>query len=144
MACTLCPLAILAILVLASVAATTATAARRRVSWWFDVAENSTVDAANAAAIREHRDAFSVVMPYNAAITLDGNVSHWWADEAGVAAWNDPLQALGVPVLPYLVDTSNSTQMRLVFANSIAVVADAVAIAARFHFQGWFIDYEDE
>jgi hypothetical protein len=34
---------------------------QRSISWWFDVAENATVDAANAATVRAHR-----VMPYNA------------------------------------------------------------------------------
>jgi len=40
-------------------AATTA----RQVSWWFDVAENATVDMLNVAAIRSHRSVFSKVMP---------------------------------------------------------------------------------
>ena len=108
----------------------------RRISWWFDVAENATTDALNAAAIKAHRDVFSRVMPYNAGVLLDGNVSRWWGHDAEVAAWNGPLQALGVPVLPYLVDTSNSTQMHLVYANQTAVVRDAVAIAEHYGFQG--------
>ena len=114
------------------------------ISWWFDVAENSTVDAMNAATIRQHRGVFSRVMPYNAAVLLDGNVSSWWGHDAAIQAWNQPLQQMHVPVLPYLIDTSNSTQMHLVYKNSTAVVADAVAIALHYGFQGWFIDYEDE
>ena len=114
-----------------------------KVSWWFDVAENATVDALNAATIKAHRGVFSRVMPYNARIPLDGNVSLWWED-AEVQQWNGPLQALGVDVLPYLIDVDNSTQMHLVYQNSTAVVADAVAIAQHYGFQGWFIDYEDE
>merc|ERR1711865_311859 len=81
-----------------------------KVSWWFDVAENITVDAMNAATIKAHREVFSRVMPYNARIPLDGNVSLWWQD-AQVQQWNGPLQALGVDVLPYLIDVDNSTQM---------------------------------
>ena len=119
-------------------------ATNRSVSWWFDVAENPKTDAANAKAIADHRAAFSRVMPYNAKVTLDGNVSNWWGHDDDVAAWNAPLQKLGVPVLPYLIDTSNATQMHLVYANSTAVVADAVAVAEHYGFQGWFIDYEDE
>jgi len=116
----------------------------RSISWWFDVAENTTVDAANAATIAAHRGVFTRVMPYNARVPLDGNVSLWWGHDADVAAWNDPLQALGVPVLPYLIDVDNSTQMHAVYANASAVVADAVALAQHYGFQGWFIDYEDE
>ena len=156
----------------AQLVAARAAATNRSVSWWFDVAENQKTDAANAKAIADHRAAFSRVMPYNAKVTLDGNVSNWWGHDDDVAAWNaplqqlgvrsgagwhahsrcasftnafqEPLQKLGVPVLPYLVDTSNATEMHLVYANSTAVVADAVAIAEHYGFQGWFIDYEDE
>ena len=117
---------------------------KRSISWWFDVAENVTVDALNVAAIKEHRALFSRVMPYNARVELDGNVSRWWGNDAAVAAWNAPLQALNVSVLPYLIDIDNSTQMHMVYANSSAVVADAVQIALHYGFQGWFIDYEDE
>lgn len=116
----------------------------RRISWWFDVAGNVTVDAANAAAIRAHRSVFSRVMPYNANIPLDGNVSYWWSDEQSVRGWVQPLQDLGVPVLPYLLDIDNATQMHLVYSNASKVVEDSVAIALHFGFQGWFIDYEDE
>ena len=35
----------------------------RQVSWWFDVAENATVDMLNVAAIGKHRSVFSKVMP---------------------------------------------------------------------------------
>jgi hypothetical protein len=128
----------------AQLVAARAAATNRSVSWWFDVAENQKTDAANAKAIADHRAAFSRVMPYNAKVTLDGNVSNWWGHDDDVAAWNAPLQKLGVPVLPYLIDTSNATEMHLVYANSTAVVADAVAIAEHYGFQGWFIDYEDE
>lgn len=116
----------------------------KKISWWFDVAENATVDSMNAAAIRAHRSVFSRVMPYNAAIALDGNVSKWWGNDEAVGRWNGPLQQMAVPVLPYLVDVDNSTQMHLVYKNSTAVVKDAVAIALHYGFQGWFIDYEDE
>ena len=128
----------------AQLVAARAAATNRSVSWWFDVAENQKTDAANAKAIADHRAAFSRVMPYNAKVTLDGNVSNWWGHDDDVAAWNAPLQKLGVPVLPYLIDTSNATEMHLVYANSTAAVADAVAIAEHYGFQGWFIDYEDE
>jgi hypothetical protein len=83
-------------------------------------------------------------MPYNAKVSLDGNISLWWGNDAAVSAWNQPLQKMGVPVLPYLIDVDNSTQMHMVYANSSAVVADAVAVALHYGFQGWFIDYEDE
>ena len=79
---------------------------------------------------------------YNSRIALDGNVSYWWGNDAAVTGWNAPLQRLGVPVLPYLIDVDNSTQMHMVYSNSTAVVADAVAIAKHYGFQGWFIDYE--
>ena len=65
----------------------------RTVSWWFDVAENATVDAMNVAAIAAHRDVFSRVMPYNARVALDGNVSRWWNDDK-IATWNQPLHLL--------------------------------------------------
>ena len=58
----------------------------RSISWWFDVAENTTVDAANAATIAAHRGVFTRVMPYNARVPLDGNVSLWWGHDADVAA----------------------------------------------------------
>mmetsp|Transcript_15382 Transcript_15382/g.34387 ORF Transcript_15382/g.34387 Transcript_15382/m.34387 type:complete len:311 (-) Transcript_15382:255-1187(-) len=122
----------------------TASSSQRSISWWFDVAEDATVDAANAATIKSHRSVFTRVMPYNAKVRLDGNVSLWWGHDDDVAAWNGPLQALGVPVLPYLIDIDNSTQMHAVYDNTSAVVADAVAIAQHYGFQGWFIDYEDE
>jgi hypothetical protein len=121
-----------------------AIAAQRQVSWWFDVAENATIDAMNAEAIRSHRGVFSRVMPYNAKIPLDGNVSLWWGHDADIKAWNEPLQQMGVPVLPYLVDIDNSTQMHLVYKNSSEFIADAVEIALHYNFQGFFIDYEDE
>ena len=69
-------------------------------------------------------------------------MSNWWGNDAAVAAWNGPIQRLGVPVLPYLIDVDNSTQMHMVYDNSTAVVADAVAIAKHYGFSGWFIDYE--
>ena len=116
----------------------------RSISWWYDVGESSTTDVANIEAIRTHRKVFSRVMPYNSKIKLDGNISLWWDHDKDVAEWNAPLQEMGVPTLPYLIDTSNSTQMHLVYANATAVVQDAVAIAKHYNFQGWFIDYEDE
>ena len=76
----------------------------------------------NAETIRSHRRVFSRVMPYNAKIKLDGNVSLWWGHDADVRAWNEPLQKMGVPVLPYLVDIDNSTQMHLVYENSSAIL----------------------
>ena len=69
-------------------------------------------------------------------------MSNWWGNDAAVAAWNGPIQRLGVPVLPYLIAVDNSTQMHMVYDNSTAVVADAVAIAKHYGFSGWFIDYE--
>jgi len=111
---------------------------------WYDVAENITVDELNIKTIQAHTKVFSRVSPYTHTHALDGNVSKWWGNDAAVAKWNAPLQDMGVLVLPYLIDTSNSTQMHLIYANSTAVVADAVQIAQHYNFQGWFIDYEDE
>ena len=125
-------------------AAAAAAAADRKVSWWFDVGDSEKQDAGNLAAIAAHTSVFSRAMPYNSKVTLNGNVSLWWGHDSDVGAWNTPLQKMGVPVLPYLIDTSNSTEMHLVYANTSAVVADAVAIAEHYGFQGWFIDYEDE
>jgi len=130
-------------LFLLALGAASAAATDRKISWWFDVAESTKTDAGNIAAIANHTHLFSRVMPYNGNLTLNGNVSLWW-EESGVDAWNKPLQKLGVPVLPYLIDTSNSTEMHLVYDNTTKVVADAVAIAEHYGFQGWFIDYEDE
>lgn len=99
----------------------------------------------NIETIKMHRQAFSRVSPYfGAVVTLNGNATNWWGHDEAVAKWNKPLQQMGVPVLPYLIDTSNSTEMHLVYANSTAFAADAVKIAEHYGFQGWFIDYEDE
>lgn len=117
----------------------------RMVSWWYDFGENATVDKLNIATIKEHRNVFSRVSPYYGTVGLDGNVSSWWGRDAEIATWNKPLLDIGgIAVLPYLIDTSNSTQMHLVYENSTAVVADAVKIAQHYGFAGWFIDYEDE
>ena len=83
-------------------------------------------------------------MPYNAGIKLDGNVRNWWGHDDDIQAWNQPLQEMGADVLPYTIDIDNSTMMQMVYANSTAIIADAVAIALHYGFQGWFIDYEDE
>jgi len=110
------------------------------------VAESDTVDAANAAYIRGHQSVFSRVMPFNGKAKLDGNLTEWWHADmaASVEKWNNPFKAMNLTVLPYLVDTSNATQMHLVYANSTKFVADAIAIAEHYGFSGWFIDYEDE
>merc|ERR1711907_75451 len=133
----------LASLVLVVHAASGVSAVSRSVSWWYDVSEDPTTDANNIAAIRNHSEVFTRVMPYNAGLKLDGNASEWWGHEEDIAAWNKPLQALRVPVLPYLIDIDNATQMHLVYQNASAFIADAVAIAIHYNFQGWFIDYED-
>merc|ERR1711871_607892 len=117
----------------------------RRITWWYDVGENQTVDSMNLETIKEHKSVFSRVSPYYGAVGLDGNVSKWWGRETEIAKWNQPLIEMGgIAIVPYLIDTSNSTQMHLVYANSTAVVADAVKIAQHYCFSGWFIDYEDE
>ena len=118
----------------------------RLISWWFDVGDTAVVDAANLAAIRSHRSVFSRVMPCNVECKgcLNGTISAWWADSERVHAWNSPLQALGVPVFPYILDIDNATLMHSIYNKSEAWIADAVAIALHYGFQGWFIDYEDE
>ena len=132
----------LILLLLASLA--TLTCAKQTISWWFDVGENSATDTANANAIAQHPKSFSRVMPYNSQIKLDGNVSRWWGQDQSVQQWNDPLQKLHVPVLPYVIDIDNATMMHLVYKNSTKFIADAVNIALHYNFSGWFIDYEDE
>lgn len=123
-----------------------ATPTGRTVSWWLDVAEDAGVDANNTKYIREHRSVFSRVMPYNGILKLDGNLTEWWTSDTATSVhkWHGPLKEMNLTVLPYLIDTSNATQMHLVYANSTAFVQDAVAIAGHYGFQGWFIDYEDE
>lgn len=117
----------------------------RTITWWYDVGENTTVDSMNIETIRTHTSVFSRVSPYyGSTVTLDGNASNWWGHDKGIAEWNDPLIAMGIPVVPYLIDTSNSTEMHMVYANSTAFTADAVKIAQHYGFAGWFIDYEDE
>ena len=132
----------LILLLLASLA--TLTYAKQTISWWFDVGVNSATDTANANAIAHHPKSFSRVMPYNSQIKLDGNVSRWWGQDQSVQQWNDPLQKLHVPVLPYVIDIDNATMMHLVYKNSTKFIADAVNIALHYNFSGWFIDYEDE
>ena len=108
------------------------------------MSESQSDDQANLATIREHSNVFTKVMPYNARVELDGNASNWWGHDEDIAAWNKPLQDMNIPVLPYLIDIDNATQMHLVYANSTSFVRDAVDIAEHYGFQGWFIDYEDE
>lgn len=67
-----------------------------------------------------------------------------WGHDEYINSWNKPLQQMGIPVLPYLIDIDNATQMQLVYDNNTAFIADAVAVAEHYGFQGWFIDYEDE
>ena len=122
----------------------TAATPNRTISWWFDVSESDNDDQANLQTITEHPNVFSRVMPITAKVALDGNASNWWGHDEDVARWNAPLQALEIPVLPYLIDIDNATQMHMVYANSTAFIDDAVAIAVHYNFQGWFIDYEDE
>ena len=131
-------------LLLVSTTAATNAPIHRSISWWYDVGESNTTDAANIAAISAHRNVFSRVMPYNAQISLDGNATNWWNQDEKIAAWNAPLQKMNIPVLPYVLDIDNATQMHLVYANSTKFIQDAVAIAEHYNFQGWFIDYEDE
>ena len=67
----------------------------RQVTWWFDVGNNATDDAAKVQAISQHRDAFTRLQPsWDACPGLDGNVSRWWGHDEAVAAWNGPLQKL--------------------------------------------------
>ena len=87
---------------------------KRSVSWWFDVSESQSDDAANLETIRAHANVFTKVMPYNARVNLDGNASNWWGHDDDVALWNKPLQEMHIPVLPYLIDIDNATQMHLV------------------------------
>ena len=132
------------ILVIYGAPANTASPLSRSVSWWYDVSEDPSTDRNNIDTIRNHTDVFTRVMPYNAKLKLDGNVSEWWGHDEDIDAWNKPLQGMNIPVLPYLIDIDNATQMHLVYKNASAFIADAVAIAVHYNFQGWFIDYEDE
>lgn len=68
----------------------------------------------------------------------------WWSDEEFISSWNEPLKSLDTLVLPYLLDIDNSTMMHMVMSNSTAFVSDAISIAKKYEFNGWFIDYEDE
>mmetsp|Transcript_14644 Transcript_14644/g.27069 ORF Transcript_14644/g.27069 Transcript_14644/m.27069 type:complete len:276 (+) Transcript_14644:104-931(+) len=115
------------------------------ISWWFDVVSNTTINAANFQAIKDHVGVFSRVHPCNENLLLDGNLTEWWGDSEFINSWNEPLQAFdSVKILPYLVDIDNSTMMHMVMENSTAFIKDAVAIAKEYSFDGWFIDYEDE
>lgn len=59
--------------------------------------------------------------------------------------WHALLTELGIKVLPWAVDTSNATLTHeKIYPNSIAFIAESVAIADHVGFQGWHIDYEDE
>jgi hypothetical protein len=127
--------------------ATAAELIPREVSWWLDVNESATTDAANAATIAAHRDVFSRVMPYPAGLKLDGRLDEWLdpTNVASIKKWNARLQKIGVPVLPYLFDSTNSTVFHERVENdSAGFIKEAVAIAEQHGFQGWFIDYEDE
>ena len=106
---------------------------------------NTTINAANFQAIKDHVGVFSRVHPCNENLLLDGNLTEWWGDSEFINSWNEPLQAFdSVKILPYLVDIDNSTMMHMVMENSTAFIKDAVAIAKEYSFDGWFIDYEDE
>jgi len=135
------PLLISASFVMACVANTD-----RQISWWYNLGSDE-LNGNNLKTITAHKNVFSRVMPFfgYAGLELDGNLTHWWeiGDEA-VKKWNAPLQELQIPVLPYIIDIDNSTQMHIIMANSTAWIEDAVAIAKHNNFQGWFIDYEDE
>lgn len=87
---------------------------------------------------------FTRVHPFNVNLSLDGNLTEWWEDEDFIATWNEPLKTLDTKVLPYLLDIDNSTQMHAVMSNSTSFIEDAVNIAKKYEFNGWFIDYEDE
>ena len=152
------PLALL--LVLAANAA--AVPPPRSISWWFEIGANATTDAANVEALRQHRSTVTRVMPDFDAVKGDvepdfpnvpatgvgnmyGQIYRYWDFEDEIRAWNAPLQALGVKVLPWAIDISNATIMHeVVYKNSTRFIADALAIAEHFGFQGWHIDYEDE
>ena len=48
-------------------------------------------------------------------------------------------------ICPWILDTSNATLFHeKVLPNATAFIADAVAIAKHYGFDGWHIDYEDE
>jgi hypothetical protein len=116
------------------------------ITWWFDIDSNWEQ---NLAAIRDHPKAFQIVQPGYAGafgaddpkLPLDDRVWMWWGHDAAIARWRDPLKALGLKIKPYVTDIDHFAQMHRVWANSTAWIADAVAIALHYQFDGWFIDY---
>jgi len=139
----------------------------RSVSWWFEVANNATVDAANVAALKALIPAaVTRVMPDFDAVKGDkgeilygkevpmltppagnmyGDMYTYWNYEEEIKRWLTPLKALGCKVLPWALDTTNATMVHeKVYPNATAYIAEAVAVAEHFGFDGWHIDYEDE
>lgn len=141
--------------------------AARSVSWWFSVAENATTDLANIAYLKSlPSEAVTRVMPDmgvvkgDAGETFDsksvnksgigimyGDAYTWWGAEERVAAWFPRLRAAlpSTKVCPWILDTTNATMFHeKVLPNATAFIADAIAIAKHYGFDGWHIDYEDE
>tara|TARA_B110001452_G_scaffold2264_1_gene1953 strand:- start:441 stop:761 length:321 start_codon:yes stop_codon:yes gene_type:complete len=64
-----------------------------------------------------------------------------------VHAWLDPMKKAlpHTKIVPSALDTTNATMMHSkVYPNATNFIADAVAIAEHYGFDGWHIDYEDE
>ena len=141
--------------------------AQRSVSWWFSIAENATTDAANIAYLKSlPKEAVTRVMPDMGSIKGDpeeifdgkpwpatyvgiyyGDAYAWWAAEDRVKTWYPALRAAlpETKICPWILDTSNATLFHeKVLKNATAFIADAVAIAKHYGFDGWHIDYEDE
>ena len=86
-------------------------------------------------------------VPFSGYGIMYGDVSVWWDWEEEVRAWLDPMRK-ALPhtrIVPWAIDTSNATVMHeKVYPNASRFIADAVAIAEHYGFDGWHIDYEDE
>ena len=144
--------------------------ASRSVSWWFECSENVTTDAANFKYLASlPAEAVTRVMPDMDMIKGDdgeyfdgkivpspagkgvgimyGDAWVWWLVEEQVKTWYPALRA-AVPkakIVPWILDTSNATLFHeKVLKNASSFIADAVAIAEHYGFDGWHIDYEDE
>ena len=151
-------------MLLATLGSSTAAVASgsRSVSWWFECGNNASIDAANVAALAKLKpSAVTRVMPDFDFVKGDkegpvpasgygimyGDISVWWDWEVAVHAWLDPMKKAlpHTKILPWALDTTNATMMHdKVYPNASRFIAEAVAIAAHYNFDGWHIDYEDE
>eukprot|EP00747_Dinoflagellata_sp_TGD_P166913 gnl/TRDRNA2_/TRDRNA2_190465_c0_seq1.p1 gnl/TRDRNA2_/TRDRNA2_190465_c0~~gnl/TRDRNA2_/TRDRNA2_190465_c0_seq1.p1 ORF type:complete len:310 (+),score=70.46 gnl/TRDRNA2_/TRDRNA2_190465_c0_seq1:133-1062(+) len=132
---------LLAVCFLAVIVADGATS--RSVSWWTGMSGNKTIDAAKIAALVAHPSAVTrVMLSFH---DMQGDTWKWYKYEQQVREWHEPLKEVGIKVLPTVIDTTNATWMHeKIYRNQTAFIAEAVAVAEHFGFQGWHIDYEDE